>query len=70
MVLDPLQQLELPSQSCTSPSAIRWAPAVPTIRQTFRCSAYGDKTSTLTAPSVTARNGWVQEFPMDHALKA
>jgi hypothetical protein len=49
-----------------APFAIRWgmdAPAVPTIRQAFRCSQCGDKTSTITAPGIGLGNEGFQAFP-------
>jgi putative SOS response-associated peptidase YedK len=55
-----------------APFAIRWgwdAPAVPTIRQAFRCSVCGEKISTLTAPSVSTSAGGVQAFPDELALR-
>ena len=54
------------------PLAIRWGldvPATTVIREKFRCSRCGQKTSTTTLPSIDVRFGLKREFPLGQALK-
>jgi putative SOS response-associated peptidase YedK len=55
-----------------APFAIRWgfdAEVSPLIRKAFRCSRCGDKTTTLTTPSVSVGLGGIQPFPPELALQ-
>jgi hypothetical protein len=54
------------------PFAIRWGmnvPAATVIREAFQCSRCGDKTSTITTPSVVAGTGGVQVYPLERGLR-